>query len=201
VIKVSAIMLAAGMSKRMGKDKLLFEYLGKPLLQHSVDLLSDLPVYERILITSDARLAFISLSPGIRICINPHPEKGLSKSIQTGTQAASGTHYLFLTADQPKLTKADLLQLLDAADADPGKIIYPCIDSNPNSPTLFPAVFRPELLDLYRTDQSGKENDNGGRTIRDANKQHCLVIEPENPENFADIDNMDDYEQLLQEQE
>ena len=196
--KVSAILLAAGLSQRMRSDKLLLDYNGKSILQHSVDLLSELPVFERILVTTEARSVDISLSPDVLVCINSQPERGLSSSIHIGVEKATGTHYMFLTSDQPKLTKADIVPLLDAAQNNPDKIIYPVIDSIPCSPTILPESFREELLKLYDLSQHHK-NDTGGRIIRDANKHLNLPIEPANPANFIDIDSIEDYKNLIKE--
>ena len=185
VIKVSVILLAAGLSSRMGEDKLLLKYKGKSFLQHSLDLLQKLPVYERIIVTNDARQRHIVLPNTIKLCINPNPERGQSSSIKIGIEEASGTHYLFLVADQPLLTKKDLIPLLDAVKTKPGKIIFPIVDSEPNSPSLFPSTFKDELIKL--------NGDKGGRVIREANKDLWYTIHPENPENFTDIDNEAQY--------
>jgi len=188
MIKISAILLAAGLSKRMGEDKLLLSYRGSPMLWQTVNLLSELQVHERILVTTDARLEQIFLPPGIRSYINPIPENGQSGSIRIGIKAATGTHYLFLTADQPRLTITDILPLLEAVKKNPDSIIYPEIDSKPVSPTVFPASFRCDLLALA--------GDTGGRTIRDANSELCYMIEPEHPDNFIDIDTAEDFAKL-----
>jgi molybdenum cofactor cytidylyltransferase len=197
-IKISAILLAAGLSQRMGRDKLLLDYNGKSILQHSVDLLFELPVFECILVTTDVRLSSLFLISDVRVYINSQPERGLSSSIHIGVENAAGTHYLFLTADQPKLKKADIIQLIEAVKENPDKIIYPVIDAVPCSPTIFPESFREELLKLYNSSQE-KQNDNGGRCIRDANKHRNLPIEPANPANFIDIDNIEDYKNLIKE--
>ena len=145
VIKVTAILLAAGTSFRMGKDKLLLDYNGKAILQHVVDLLGQLPVYECILITTESRSEHIKLPHNVRVVTNPNPKDGQSSSIRLGIEAATGTHYLFLVADQPRLTKEDILPLLEAASTNPDKIIFPnttepspCV---PTSPTIFPERF------------------------------------------------------------
>jgi len=188
-IKISAVLLAAGLSFRMGEDKLLLEYQGKSLLQHAIDVMTVLPVYERILISTDARIMQLGLPPGIRSYLNPYPEDGQSGSIRLGIEAATGTHYLFLAADQPKLKPGDLVPLLEAIVKYPDKIIYPTVESKPNSPTVFPAKFKKELLEL--------SGDVGGRAIRNAYPETCYPIEPECPMNFIDIDTMEDYAKLL----
>jgi molybdenum cofactor cytidylyltransferase len=185
---VAAILLAAGQSTRMGKDKLLLKHNGITFLEHSIDLLCKLPVYERIVVTTDARQKTVTIPKTIKLLINPHPERGQSSSIHTGIEAATGTHYLFLVADQPLLTAKDLQPLFDAVNSNPKKIIFPAIDSQPYSPTMFPGSFKDELLKL--------RGDNGGRKIRDAGKEHWHPIQPENPSNFTDIDRPEDYANL-----
>ena len=188
-MKVSAILLAAGLSRRMGTDKLLLDYKGKTFLQHSIDLLSELPVYERIVVTTDARLELVNMPPGIRPYINPKPESGQSGSIRIGVEVATGSHYIFLTADQPKLTPDDIASLLEAAVLKPDKIVYPKIKSKPTSPTIFPNSCRKKLLELT--------GDTGGREIRDKNPESCFAIEPEHIKNFVDIDSEEEYHELF----
>jgi len=187
-VKISAILLAAGLSNRMGKDKLLLKYLEKSLLQHSTDLLLEIPVFERILITTDTRSKTLILPPGICVYINDLPEEGQSRSIKIGVEAATGTHYLFLNADQPRLTPDDISLLLKSAKNNPEKIIYPVIDSAPCSPAIFPEYFRKDLLNLT--------GDDGGRIIRLANPGLCYEVEVLNPDNFIDIDDEKDYNLL-----
>jgi len=179
----------------MGRDKLMLEYQGKPILQHSIDMLTDLPVYECIIVTSGIRADRVILHRDLILAKNENPENGLSKSIQLGVEAATGTHYLFLTADQPKLKASDLKPIFEAVNAEPDKIIYPLIDLKPGSPTLFPGSFRKELLNLHTTSH-GEQNDIGGRRIRDENKQLCVTFKPKEPANFKDIDDPDDFAKL-----
>jgi molybdenum cofactor cytidylyltransferase len=186
--KISAILLAAGLSRRMGEDKLFLPYKGKTLLQQAVDLLSDLPVYEKIVVTTVARLERIALSPAIKAVINPQPEAGQSESLKLGIAAASGDLFFFMTADQPRLTATDLLPLLESARNNENKIIYPIINGDPYTPSLFSARFRMELLALT--------GDTGGRPVRMAHPEAHLTIAPEHPENFLDVDSAEDYETL-----
>jgi len=182
---ISAVLLASGLSVRMGRDKLLLEYRGKSFLQHAVDLLLNLPVFESIIITTEVRAKTIALPPGVQIIINTRPENGISESIRIGTNAASGTHYIFFNADQPKLTLDDITPILETSKANPDKIIFPVINLKPSSPTVFPEFFRQELIEL--------SGDNGGRIIRDKHRDFCMTIRPDNPTNFDDIDKEEEF--------
>ena len=186
--RISCVLLAAGLSRRMGEDKLMLPYRGRALLQHAVQLLGDLPVFERIIVTSEGRLGRIELPPGVRAVINPRPEEGQSGSLRLGLEAASGEWYLFLAADQPLLTVSDLQPLLDLADDRARIIAFPSINGEPRMPALFSACFRDELLSV--------RGDSGGREVRESNPGSCIEVAPEHPERFLDIDDVGDYKQI-----
>jgi molybdenum cofactor cytidylyltransferase len=187
-LRISAVLLAAGLSRRMGEDKLLLLYQGKTLLQHAVDLLSALPVYEKLIVTTEARAKQLEVPFGMRVLINDNPKDGQSVTVHLGVKNATGSHFFFITADQPGLTAPALMPLIELAGKNPDKIIFPSIYEKPNSPTIFPAGFRDELLLL--------SGDTGGRFIRDADPEKCLSFNPELPELFFDIDDAGDYAEL-----
>ena len=170
-------------------DKLLLEIKNKPILQHSIDLMYSLAVYERILVTTETRLKKVSIPEEIKVLINQQPEKGKSESIRLGLNIATGTHFLFLPADQPGLTESDISQLLEAAADNPDKIVYPVINGQPGSPTIFPRKFRSELLAL--------NGDTGGSVVRSENKDNCFGVEVKNVQNFTDIDTMGDFNDFV----
>ena len=188
--KISAIILAAGLSSRMEQDKLLLNYHGKTLLQCVVDLINGLPVFEKILVTTPFRLEKLLLPPGLRTMVNINPEIGMSESLRLGVLAATGDMYLFMAADQPRLSSEALLSMIDKAKRNPDKIIYPLVEGKPCMPALFPASFREELLSLT--------GDTGGRVVRLAHPEACLAFDAENPEEYMDIDTEEDYKSLFQ---
>ena len=186
--RISAILLAAGLSQRMGEDKLLLPYKKKPLLQNAIDLLSDLHIYEKILVTTASRLERVKPPPEINVILNPQPETGQGGSVRLGVMEATGEWYLFMAADQPLLGIEDLLPILEAAKESNGKIIYPMVNGNPSTPSLFSSSFREELLSLY--------GDAGGRVVRTKHPEACFEIIPQHPECFYDVDTIEDYREL-----
>ena len=191
--RISAILLAAGLSQRAGaEDKLLLKYDGKPILQHAVDLLSGLPkspVFEKIIVTSLDKSGHIRIPEGVKLILNKKPEIGQSESIRLGIRAATGNFYMFMVADQPKLTVEDIEPLIMSALSYRDKIIYPTIEGSPTTPTIFPAFFKNELQALT--------GDNGGKEIRNNNPKSRVAIKIKNPDNFLEIDTMADFYKLF----
>ena len=195
--KISAILLASGLSRRMGDvEKLLLPINGKPMLQYAVDLMTELSfeqdlsasdsiIVEKILVTSYNCLEHIKVPELIKSLINENSEIGQSESIKIGLREATGDAYLFLVADQPMLTPDDIKPLIITSQKNITKIIYPIIDSKPSSPTIFPPSFKNELLALT--------GDKGGREIRDCYINRCVPVNVSSPENFREINNMADY--------
>jgi molybdenum cofactor cytidylyltransferase len=173
----------------MGNDKLLLPYDGKSLLQHAIDLLAGLPVSEKILVTTTEKLSHIRIPEEIKLIINENPDDGQSESVKLGIKTATGDIFLFMNADQPRLTAEDIEPLLAAVQKNKGKIIHPSINGKPTTPTMFPINFRTELLAL--------SGDTGGRTVRNKNLASCVAIEVKNPENFTDIDDVENYHRLI----
>ena len=198
VLKISVILLAAGLSRRAEKvNKLLLPINGKPMLQHAVDLMSALPdpatstasLVDRIIITTLDIVSQVKIPEGIKVMLNREPEKGQSESIKIGLKVAKGNTFFFMVADQPLLTLDDIKPLLSTAINKRDKIVYPIIDDRPSAPTIFPDRFKNELLALT--------GDMGGREIRNRNSKACFSIKVKNPDNFIEINSMVDYYNLF----
>ena len=189
--EASAILLAAGLSTRMGgEDKLLLEYRGATLLEHAVALLDSLPCGEKIIVSCPGRLGRLALPKGVRAVANHNPRLGQSESLRLGLGAAGAGQqwYLFLSADQPRLSARALEPMFKLASENRGKIIYPVVNGQPCMPALFATDFRRQLL--------AQTGDTGGRAVRAANAGHCITFCPASPCDFMDIDSPEDYRRL-----
>ncbi|MCL2368343.1 MAG: selenium-dependent xanthine dehydrogenase [Oscillospiraceae bacterium] len=186
--QMTAIVLAAGLSTRMGAQKLLLPLDGRPMLQHCLDLIERLPLSHRVLVTTPEVAAQIQTTA--QIIINPNPEEGQSGSLRLGVMAANPDHsLLFLLGDQPRLDVETVVQLLAADDGQ--HIIYPTgPDGVPKSPTLFPPRFRGDLLALT--------GDTGGRELRRRFPEACSAITVRDPRVLLDIDTPEAYNEIQQ---
>lgn len=117
--KIGVVVLAAGASRRLGFPKQLVEFKGKPLLQHSMDVVELLEFDCRILMLgSNAEKIKKGLNIGnFAIIINEDWELGMGTSISKGVSAALKAnsnleHILILLSDQPFVTKEKIQELI-----------------------------------------------------------------------------------------
>lgn len=186
-MRIDGIILAAGLSSRMGANKLRLPFRGAPLLRHAVDLVAALPFASRILVTRPESVEGMALPPDFRLIFNDEPEKGQSSSLRLALSQARGDAYLFFTGDQPLLNRDVVERVL--AQAATGCIVVPRHAGRPGNPALFPAAFRDELLAVT--------GDRAGRVVREAHPDRCLYVEIEDGDALLDVDTPEEYEALL----
>lgn len=183
---ISAIVLAAGKSGRMGQNKLLMDIGGRPMLLKTLEPVGSVGFGERILVTARRTAAALDIPDGFKTVYNDSPDEGQSLSIRLGVKAASCGYYMFFLGDMPFLD-ADTVNLIIGA-VDGGKIIVPYADGKPRNPVIFPKSLRVELLAL--------RGDTGGRGVIAANRSSCKIVRLENAEPFRDVDTVEDYLKL-----
>jgi len=125
---LSAIVLAAGLSRRMGpRNKLLLPVDGVPLVRRSVTVVLGHPFVEVVVVTGhEAPLIEAALGGlTVRVVHNPRYEEGQMTSVRAGLEAlsargardvgdASARGVMVCLADQPALTTEDLGTVADA---------------------------------------------------------------------------------------
>ncbi|MCL2842771.1 MAG: nucleotidyltransferase family protein [Oscillospiraceae bacterium] len=187
-MNITAIILAAGQSRRMdGTQKLLLPIGGRPMLQHTLDLVASLPFSRTILVTVPEVAQQIQTTA--EILINSAPEAGQSSSVRLGVQAAPpDTGLFFLPGDQSLLDMATIQAIFSADNGT--SIVYPITtDGTPKSPVLFAPRFREALLAL--------QGDEGGRQIRQQYPTACRGVQVPNEQALWDVDTPTEYEEIL----
>jgi molybdopterin-guanine dinucleotide biosynthesis protein A len=108
---VSAIILAGGQSRRMGRDKALIDYRGRPIIAHVIDTLRSLS--DDIAIVSNRSDLYGSF--GVRLVADYDPPCGPLGGIAVGLQAAQHPLALIVACDMPFLNVILLRWLIDLA--------------------------------------------------------------------------------------
>ncbi|MBI2254931.1 MAG: NTP transferase domain-containing protein [Proteobacteria bacterium] len=193
--KVAAIVLAAGRSSRMGRNKLLLDWNGKPIVTHVLDRLAGIGFAETIVVTGHQAAkvkAALGERPGMRIIEARDHATGMAASLKAGLKALSSTSdaALVILGDMPQISTDLLKRLIGAYQPLEGRaIVLPVADGKRGNPVLFDRRFFAEMLQL--------EGDVGARHIIGGNAELVAEVPAPAHEIFVDVDTPEAYQQLL----
>jgi molybdenum cofactor cytidylyltransferase len=188
VVFVSAIILAAGESVRMGQPKLLMNWHNHTIVEQTIDNYLNSSVNETIVVIG-YKAGEIEKAIGDRSVItvlNPHYAKGMSTSIIAGLDFVSvkARGILLALADQPLLDKNPINKLIEAFDSSDKGIVVPVHKGKRGNPVILDVKYRKEILALT--------GDIGAKEIVDRNPDDVLEIDV-GEHTITDIDNPEDY--------
>jgi molybdopterin-guanine dinucleotide biosynthesis protein A len=110
---LSAVILAGGESRRMGRDKAWVEWDGKPLIAHAVEKVRRLGVAETF-ISGRAGEDYSALN--CPVLMDLEPDFGPLGGIERGLHAATSPLLLVLAVDLPHMNTEFLKQLFTGCD-------------------------------------------------------------------------------------
>jgi molybdenum cofactor cytidylyltransferase len=129
VKKVSAILLGAGQSRRMGVDKLSLPLGKRSVLERSLDTLVRSKVKEVVVVLGSRTKGMRGCLEGlkVKVIINLQSRKGMSTSIRHGLQAIrpDSQGILIALGDQPFVKTKTINALIDAFFRRKGGIVVP----------------------------------------------------------------------------
>jgi molybdenum cofactor cytidylyltransferase len=188
---IAAVVLAAGLSRRMGQAKLLMPVGGRAIVRYVVESVLAGGVDLVWVVTGpDVEPIAAALSGlEVQIAVNPAPEEGQAGSLRAGITAlpASVDAALIALGDQPSLAPSIIPALLAARRTTPKLIVAPRYRDGQGNPVLFKREIFPELLRLT--------GDQGARPIIQKEPARVEWVELDLPMP-ADVDTPDDYEKI-----
>lgn len=196
---ITAILLAAGESRRMGEpNKLLLPFRGRPFIAHIADQLLHSAADEVLVVTGHERAAVeqaLAELP-LRTVHNPEYVQGMTTTIRAGVQAAAPETggYMICLSDLPFIEASDYTELIRSfqqfQSSEPKVIVRPVYEQQPGNPVLFSASFRDEIL--------SHEKMEGCRGLIKMHRDCVRLVPMLNDHTLRDIDTPEDYERYLQ---
>lgn len=175
------ILMAAGIGRRFGSNKLLAPFRGRPLWEYAweraVEAKKELGI--QVLMVSGYQ-PLLQAPEVIPVC-NDLPLLGASHTVRLGVKEAEklGMQYaVFMVSDQPMLKTSSLKRLIEARE--PGKIVCLSKDGRAGNPVVFHRDFFPELLALT--------GDRGGKMVMHRHMDAVKWVEADEMSELTDID-------------
>ncbi|HYM90214.1 MAG TPA: nucleotidyltransferase family protein [bacterium] len=158
---ISAIVLAAGRSERMGTPKLLLRLAGRSLLQHVMDNVRGSRCDEIIVVLGEAAEQVGAEAQGdrVRLVINPRYREGMGTSLAAGIAALAPQceAAVVLLGDQPCVTAGMIDTLIDAYRRSGKPLVASRYGPVVGAPTLIGRALFPDARRLA--------GDQGGRSL------------------------------------
>lgn len=188
---IVGIVLAAGLSLRMGRPKLLLDWGGRPVIRRAVEQVKAGGADEVVVVVGREAPAIREALSGlsVRFVLNPEPEAGQASSIACGVLALGPDAGAALIAlgDQPALPSEVVPRLLQAFRETGKAIVAPLYRGVQGNPVLFAAAVLPELRALT--------GDRGARSVVEKDPSRVALVSLDLPMP-ADLDTLQDYERL-----
>jgi CTP:molybdopterin cytidylyltransferase MocA len=145
---ISSIVLAAGMSTRMGQPKALLDWGGEPLIAYQVKQLREAGVDEVIVVLGHQADAIHRKMKGLacRVMLNPRYHAGRAGSLRIGAKAVNrdAEAIVVMSVDQPR--PAGLLRQLIQAHTAAAAATRPAFGGAHGHPVIVAGRLRSEMM-------------------------------------------------------
>ena len=143
---VGCVIMASGLGKRFGGNKLMASFRGKPMIARilaATDGISD----RRVVVTRHEAVAAFCREQGVEVVLHSQPNR--NDTVRLGLEAVGEVDgCLFCPGDQPLLKRDTVAALVSAWQAEPEFIWRTAYENHPGAPILFPKWTFEELRTL-----------------------------------------------------
>ena len=183
---ISAVVLAAGASTRMGQPKLLLPLAGEPLVRRVVRQVAAAGFADVVVVVGceHERISAALDGLAVRTALNPDYATGMGSSFRAAVSAlGDSAAAMFALADQPLITADDYRRLPEEYRTRGGGIVSVRYGDVTATPHLFDRAYFRELAAL----------EHGARPVLQRHAADTRVLHFA-PELLLDVDTPEDYE-------
>ena len=194
---ISAVILAAGESRRMGKqNKLLLPLGGEALLVKLVKSVCASHVGQVLVVVGHeaGKIRRELNNFPLSFVYNPNFSEGMTTSIKFGVKEVSpdSDGFLICLADMPFINTSEINKLINAyvqnRIKEKGLIVVPVFRGQRGNPVLFSSEFRNDILEYKK--------ESGCRGVIMNNSESVKEIKMDNDNMLLDVDTLKDYQRL-----
>jgi len=192
--RLAAVVLAAGSSVRLGRPKQLVDWRGKALVRHAAELAMECSSAGVTVVTGAETEQVAAALQGLHLSLayNRDWETGMGSSLTAGIRSLSDSAgidgLLVMLCDQPRLTYADIVPLLEVWKIHPDKPSAAGYNNIVGVPAIIPFGLLNELAEL-------PADSGAGGWLR--SRSDIRVVDM--PNAGLDIDTVEDLQKLLEE--
>lgn len=186
-MKIGLVIMASGLSKRFGRNKLMEDLGGKPLIQWIFDATDDL-FSKRVVVTRNNEVKDLCDRLNIPCIIHDMPNRNDTVRIGLSVLMDDVDYCFFTPGDQPLIEKATMSNLIKVADEHNNEIVRLCFGETEGSPVGFPKSLFEELRNL----PEGK----GGNVVVKNNPARVHPVMANREYELWDVDTMSDLDKI-----
>ena len=149
--KIGCVIMASGLARRFGSNKLLHDFHGEPVMCRILETMAAAPLAARVVVTRHPEIRDLCEARQIPVVLHDLPEQ--SDTVRLGVEylleaCPEMTGCMFAASDQPCLTVQSVANLCAAFEDAPEKIWRLSWQGTVGNPVLFPKSTFAELLNL-----------------------------------------------------
>lgn len=186
---ISAVILAAGKSTRLGLSKQLLEINGRTMVEHVIKNVCGSNVDETIVVLGFMADKIIdkTRSYNVKIVLNKDYKSGMSTSLRAGLKAVNkkSCAVIFVLADQPLVNTSIINKLVSGYERKKPLIVVPTYKGKRGNPTLIDRTLFKEIERI--------SGDVGARSLIEKYRKNVEEIEMDSLGVLIDIDTAEEF--------
>ena len=190
--KIGCVIMASGMARRFGSNKLLHDFLGEPVMNRILRTMSAAPLAAKVVVTRHPEIRELCDEQNIPVVLHDMPLQ--SDTVALGVKALQEmcpdmTGCMFAASDQPCLSTESVTELCKSFQREPGQIWRMSWQGTVGNPVVFPKFTFNELLHL--------PPDKGGGAVIKKHPELVRTVEAKSERDLVDVDTPEILAELL----
>ena len=190
--KIGCVIMASGMARRLGSNKLLHDFLGEPVMNRILRTTASAPLAARVVVTRHPEIRDLCEEQSVPVVLHEMPLQ--SDTVALGVRALlemcpEMTGCMFAASDQPCLSTQSVTALCESFQREPDQIWRMSWQGSMGNPVVFPRFTFDELLHL--------PPDKGGGVVIKKHPELVRTVEAADQRELVDVDTPEILAELL----